>query len=96
MPDPIIISPNKKRILESADGCKIIIDKILKISNPLPTDVSRLTDLIRGTLPVVRSKRKLKKEIFKEGSTLNKKGSKVTSSSLNYSESYNNPADKYK
>lgn len=86
----------KKHLIDTHDGRKEIIEDILKISSVKPQDNTKIWDLMNGSLPVEHSKKKLKSERFKEGTTLNKKNRKVTSITLSSSESYKNPADKYK
>lgn len=85
----------KQNLINTPDGRKEIIENILKISFIKSQDNNKLLDLINGSLPVERNKKKLKTEKIKEGTTLNKKGRKATAITLSSSESYKNPADKY-
>ncbi|MFY3791683.1 hypothetical protein ACOQFO_08305 [Ureibacillus sp. MALMAid1270] len=85
----------KKNLLNSNEGQKEILLNILKISNLTTKDFNNFADLLKNELPVQRETKHYRQFKYIEGSTLNKKRSKVTNNTLSRSQSFNNPERKY-
>lgn len=84
-------------LLEKTDGRKEILNIIFKTSNPSDKEVNNFQSLMKNpsSLPVLKEKKKYKQHLYKEGTTLNNKRSKVTNTTLASSKLYQDPKKKY-
>jgi hypothetical protein len=84
-------------LLETNDGRKEVLKNLFKVRKPSHQEINNFQSLLNSpmTLPVMKETKRYKQVIYKEGSTLNSKRSKVTNNTLSNSESFKNPEKKY-